>query len=398
MKFPYSVEENLSDKQISVWKEFYLEKSADWSRTQEEGIWRRTKSKENALMSDFTSESDYTKRMLHYKYEYDLNEEGKRLCLKDFYLWVFYTLPKGNLYFNSEEFSRSLKESNWILKGHNPKNKFYYKGDLELHFKTIDSELEEFISYEFSFTSKNLTISQEVKQRPWNILKTGIRKKGVHEDRHQDFKLEILKDLLPAQVELGCGPSIENNIPPLHFLHEVYAVTEDFQTKKFIFDPEKDTLLNGVLFDTESYFKILTKMFRISFLEKPRKFYLLLKDLHKQGFFVGDIINNNFDLMPTKVGLKEKFIRRFEEAHVAPQFKFDPRAKALFVFGLHADRRKTQAAARKKGLKIVYIDTEGFFVGDKFYPYPLENITHKDYLYKERATKAIQAISDYLKT
>ena len=100
--------------------------------------------------------------------------------------------------------------------------------------------------------------------------------------------------------------------------------------------------------------------------------------------------------MPSKVGLREKFIRRFEESHISPKFTFHPQAKSLFVFGLHADRRKTQEAARKKGLKIVYIDTEGFLVDDKFYPYPLENLEAGDYLYKENASKAIRSMFNWL--
>lgn len=396
MKFPLTIAKDLSDDQIEIWNRVYKNPSADWDRTLEEGIWRRTRAKENMLQSGFVSDSDLTKRMLHYNYRYEVDESARELRLKDFYLWIHYTLATDEYAKNFPEYISLLPNNGWVLKSRNQKNFFYIKGDLELHLRINDSDFEDFTSFEFTFVSVGRILPEELRKRPWNILKTGIREKGTRSENHRDFTLEQLKELLPAQVELGCGPSIENGIPPLHFLHEVYSVSEDFRSKKFVFDLKKDFLLRGVLFDTEEYFKKLTLMYRSAFLAEPMTFYKTLKSMHARGHFVGEIINNNFDLLPSKTGLIEKFIRRFEEAHVAPRFEFHPNAKSLFVFGLHADRRKTQVAARKRGLRVVYVDTEGFTIDGVFYPYPLESIQESDYLYKEGATSAIAAMEKYL--
>ncbi len=397
MNFPYIVKENLSKKEIELWEDVYACKDKDRDRTLEEGLWRRTQSKENEHLSGWTKTNNQKKRLVHYLYRYGLHgSKSKNLVLKDFYIWIFYTLPKKEDLFEKIDFNRRIKKTSWEVLSKNKNNIVLKNGMLYLHIKKKDSETKQCIDYEFSFTSENYNPTDEIKSRPWTILKTGIREKQKNNTKPKDFCIKQLQQLLPAQVELGCGPSMENGIQPLHYLHDVYSVSEDFRTKKFILCPTKDVLLNKLLFDIENIFPVLTSMFLRSFETDPNAFYKHLKKMFDRGFFVGDIINNNFDLIPSKLALKEKFIRRFDEQHIVPEINFHPKARSLFVFGLHADRRKTQEAARKKGLKIVYIDTEGFDIDGVFYDYPLENTQKDDILYKEKAGIAIQNMYEYL--
>jgi hypothetical protein len=392
MKFPYKVKEKLSAEEMDVWKNVYCDSFSDWDRKSEESIWRRTQStsKNDLLNKDFLGGR---KRMVHYNYKYDLFCDAVpgeySIYLKDFYLWIYYTLPLEEDLFKMIDFVKKVDSAGWKLINKNNNNRIYTKENLFLHAEKSPADADGYFNYEVYLSSPDFNRNREIKEKPWNILKTGVRECGKRSDNFIAYSGELLRDLLPAQVELGCGPSTESGIPPLHFLHDVYSVTKDFKTKKFILNPSDDVLLGKVLFNTEEYFPVLTKMFRTAFEKRPGIFYQTLKKMYDKGYFVGEVINNNFDLMPSKVGLKEKFIRRFEETHIAPKFTFHPQAKSLFVFGLHADRRKTQEAARKRGLKIVYIDTEGFTVDGTFYPYPLENLCAEDYLYKEEAGIAI---------
>jgi hypothetical protein len=398
MKFPYIVKKDLSKDELNTWSTVYEKHDECRDRTMEEGLWRRTQDERNKDLSGWGSDEDKKRRLIHYYYKYDVSktEKGGDLVLKDFYLWVFYTLPESQDLFEAIDFENRIKETKWDIALRNNNNMILHQGGLHLHVQKRPSQIQGYFDYDFTFTSDNFNPSDEVKDRPWVILKTGIRKKDRRLGTPKSFSFEMLKDLLPAQVELGCGPSMESGIQPLHYLHDVYSVSEDFKTKKFVLDPDKDAILKGLLFDTESIFPELTAMFRRSFETEPGEFYQYLKKMFEKGYFVGDIINNNFDLLPAKLELTENFVRKFDEQHILPKFEFEPEAKSLFVFGLHADRRKTQAAAREKGLQVVYVDTEGFYIGDVFHEYPLEGTQENDILYKEKAGASIKQMFDHL--
>jgi hypothetical protein len=133
-------------------------------------------------------------------------------------------------------------------------------------------------------------------------------------------------------------------------------------------------------------------------LASPTRFYGLLKKMHDAGYLVGPVITNNFDGLLRKVGLPELLVRRYEDTHIVPQIDFHPLARSLIVVGSHADRRRIQAAARKKGLHVVYIDPEGFTGVDskQFTPYPLESPQDSDYLFRFPATDAMNIIASQL--
>jgi hypothetical protein len=193
---------------------------------------------------------------------------------------------------------------------------------------------------------------------------------------------------LPAQVEIGCGPSYEAGVPALDFLHDIYCVTNRL-SKQFVFGVRQDRLLELLCADARAGLEVFSTMFRKCFLAKPTRFHSTLEEFARSGYVVGDIITNNFDGLVARSGLTEKFVRRYEETHIIPDIEFHPRAKSLIVVGSHADRRRIQAAARDVGLKVIYIDPEGYQRADgRFDPYPLESPQSEDILIPLGATEA----------
>ncbi|WP_339064000.1 hypothetical protein [Tepidibacillus marianensis] len=107
---------------------------------------------------------------------------------------------------------------------------------------------------------------------------------------------------------------------------------------------------------------------------------------------VSILLTFNFDGLITKIGLTERYVRRYDEANIIPEINFHPDAKSLIVVGSHADRRRIQQAARKQGLKVIYLDPEGYFTRGGFVEYPLESLKKEDLYIKEAATDAMEKI------
>lgn len=73
-----------------------------------------------------------------------------------------------------------------------------------------------------------------------------------------------------------------------------------------------------------------------------------------------------------------------------PAITFDPKAKALLVVGVHADRRLAQLRARERGLKLIYIDPERYLAPDGApIPYPVESPQDQDGLVRMTAGEAM---------
>src|SRR6185295_13936510 len=96
---------------------------------------------------------------------------------------------------------------------------------------------------------------------------------------------------LPAQVELGCGPSIEAGIPHLSTLHRIYGVSRaDYS---FVFRAADDGLLT-LFRDPEAKYREMTDIYRACLVADETPFYRRLVDLWRRGFLVGPVITNNF--------------------------------------------------------------------------------------------------------
>ena len=63
------------------------------------------------------------------------------------------------------------------------------------------------------------------RERPWRVFfDVGLRK-VLPRGRPREIEPEEIAEYLPAQLELGCGPSIEAGIPHLSNLHRIYGVS-----------------------------------------------------------------------------------------------------------------------------------------------------------------------------
>ncbi len=405
MKFPFVIIKNLSDFQIEIWKKFY-NKTKNHNPRIEEGIWRRTQDEENKKDSGWKSSKDQRRRMVHYQHEFDVikrKDGSKDLVLNKSYLWVSVCLPsreileyKKALKEISKEFeivqrSISLDDEVVVLRNKDVyiDIRFYKKHPEDTKEKRVISK--NYNSLDITIYSNNFTIDDEFQNKPWYILKTGFRKKDIRKEPITGNVIEKISSLLPAHIELGCGPSIEAGIPPLKFLHDVYKVT-DLESKISIFNLPKDTLLLEVMSNPQEAYLRLTEMYKKCFLARPTKFHEIVRELVSRRLIVGEIITNNFDGLVRKAGLEERYIRKYESTHIIPKIKFNKNAKSLIVVGVHADRRKIHHAARKKGLAVIYIDPEGYHGLGKFECYPLEGPQSNDILFREGATKAFELI------
>ncbi len=242
-----------------------------------------------------------------------------------------------------------------------------------------------------NYRSVDVTIGtlryEEVDHRlPWEVLAKGMRRKDERENPTIIPDLSALTSLCPFQVELGCGASIEAGVPPLHHLHELYRVTE-MDSGRFIFGGVHDDLIARLLISPGHEFARLGTLFTASFLAEPTPAHNALLALRKAGRLVGDIMTNNFDGLAHRVGLREHFLRRYDET--IPDISLKTEAKALLVIGSHADRRRVQARARARGMKVIYLDPEGYWLDGRFIEYPLEGPRNGDLVCRKGASDGL---------
>jgi len=399
MKLPYSildVDDRLREKWLT-----YFEGQHDRDRNIEEGIWRRTQDPANAEQSGWTPESNARRRIVHYRYKYGLGERS--LNLDEFYLYHCITSPAGEIDSHEASIRQHLLDGGW-----SDRNSHWTRGDLEciptrytVHPKDKEAGRQtpgDYDSYEVVVKSSNSFLSSDVISHPWDVLAGGIRIKDERGKPTVVESLESIKDYMPFQVEVGCGTSFEAGIPALHRLHEIYRVTsrEDDMPGQYAFtmNPGEDTLLEEVLVDPESKFLEFVEMVKACFLADPTPALEALQRLTERGAIVGPIITNNFDVLTARAGLEECFVRRYDQR--IPDVPFLPEAKALLVVGNHADRRKVQARARERGMKLFYLDPEGFWFNDEFAPYPLESPKDGDVLCHKSANDGLTELARIL--
>lgn len=358
-----------------------------WNRSIRENIWRRHQDPSNSVLSGWQSPADCRRRLVHFHDHYTVNEGN--FVLKSCYLYLNIKAPAFEIEQYLGKIEHLAAEGGWdyvsggyelgdltcrlLVRNHNPQESSATPGYLDL---------------EFTLQSKDFTPSEEIKNRPWDIFRLGIRQKNP---RGNPTLLQPtdLRSLVPAQIELGCGPSIEAGIPALNYLHGIYSITRP--DGKFVLTAQDDRLLN-VLSSPEQWYEQASHIHRACLLASPTAFYLKLKQLHDERKIVGPVIANNFDGLPLSVGLEEMNLRQFDRQGVYPPTDFHPEAKYLWVIGSHADRRENQQHARKAGLKIVFIDPEGYDTGNGFQPYPLEAPQDGDFLVRCSAGEALEAL------
>ncbi|MFJ8442810.1 SIR2 family protein [Kitasatospora griseola] len=406
MFFPFPVIEQLTGDQVALWKEHFDGDGHERRRNVEEGIWRRTQDPRNAQQSGWSEDSDGRRRVVHYRYEYDVDHTFPvpRLVLSNLYLAVSFSAP-------AEEIARWRASIDGWLAGANwrAKDGVWAKGDLRFSLQEWDEHPRDeragratppgFRSLDVLFVTDEHTLPRVVRNLPWDVLAGGMRVKQQRGNPAYADDLSVLADLLPFQVEIGCGTSIEAGIPPLHFLHEVYRVTARTdnaltQSHPFTMSPADDLLVQEMLLDPAGKAESLVAMFRACFTAEPTAAHRALRALHDAGAMVGPVITHNFDLLPARAGLAECFVRRYDQR--VPEIELHPQARALLVIGLHADRRWVQERARNGGMKIVYLDPEGLEENSAFKEYLLEGPQDGDVIVRQQAIPALAQLCELL--
>jgi hypothetical protein len=401
MKLPYPIIEldaGLRDR----WDK-HFGGAHDRERYVEEGIWRRTQDTSNVEQSNWRPGDDGRRRIVHYRYRYDV--VGDTIAMVEFYLYNCVTYPADEIGTYLGQIGSWLTAGGWRA----VENEVWIRGDLRCTVEHLEVHPEDvlanrptpegFASLEVCVRSHNCDLPVEVRRRPWEVLAGGIRKKDRRGAPEIVDCLSGLADYLPFQVEVGCGVSVEAGIPPLHRLHEIYRVTKRHDNRpgakdSFILDAASDPLVREVLTSCVEKFVDFVEMFRTCFVAEPTPALDALRTLAERGFLVGPVITNNFDVLAARAGLAECFVRRYDQ--IVPDVPFYPEARALLVVGNHADRRKVQARARERGMKIFFLDPEGFWVDGTFSPYPLESALDGDILCQKEAAEGLPELARLL--
>lgn len=404
MKLPHLHSKPLTPEEIETWKRVFLPtKGTTNDKTVEQSLWRRNQTEANKLMSGWQSPEDKARKIVYYKHTYDTVEQGGNtyLALASTYVYCALTLKKEELDKYHQMVSRGIENGGWKTTG----NGTYLNEDLKLtvrHFANPHSRPREYDKFpegystlEIELKSRDYKITNE-QETVWHIAQEGLRKSAKRTNPTYIQSFEEILEYLPCQIEVGCGPSYEAGVDPLHVLHDIYSINEPF-TKKFIIDADHDTFIRELVAEPERSYERTAGFYSKIITAKLTKFYQILKQLYERGYAVGPILTNNFDGLHLRVGIPEIFIRTYEEVVVLPDFQFDQRAKSLLVIGCHADRRGIERRARERGLKIIYIDPEGWWVDGEFISYPLESPQEGDFIYKKGANEAFADLSQILK-
>ncbi|MFG2812004.1 hypothetical protein [Streptomyces sp. NPDC048410] len=400
MFLPHPVIDQLGESQEAAWYEHFAGTGRERPRAIEEGVWRRTQDPANAVQSGWTEGEHGRRRIVHYRYRFDIDYTFPvpRLVLADLYLYTSVRAPEAEIDTYLGEVRAWLIEGRW----RQTDDGVWSKGDLRVTVTPHDVHPQDergsrdtpegFRSLDVVFVSEDFQVTRTVRQLPWDVLSGGIRVKDKRGNPSYADDLSELKNHLPFQVELGCGTSVEAGVPPLHFLHRVYRVTERTdnamkETHPFVLSPQKDTLVKEMLLDATAKADELVAMFRFSFLARPTAAHHALKALHDAGHMVGPVLQHNFDLLAARAGLAECFVRRYDQK--IPPVPLLAEAKALLVIGLHADRRSIEKRARERGMKVFFVDTEGLEEFGQYLPYPLEGPQDGDVVVRAEATPAL---------
>lgn len=403
MKFPHVVQEDLDDAQMERFHRHIDSDASGWHRRFTESIWRRHQHPSNARLSGWQSENDQKKRLIHFYDEYGV--EGRAFVLRHAFLHLALVLPREHIDEYRAAIAEGMREGEWkALAGTGAEARFRH-GQLLATVRHAPIHPEDaargvtpppgYSSLDIVLRTEGYELSPQWESRPWEVFyRVGLREKLVREEpRYVD--VEELVPHLPAQLELGCGPSIEAGIPHLSTLHRIYGVSHaDYG---FVFRAREDGLLS-LFRDPVAKYREMTEIYRACLLSRSTPFYDRLEDLWNRGIFVGPIITNNFDCQCAALGLPEISLRRYDWGPYYPHIEHDERARSLLVIGVHADRRLVQMRARRRGLRVLFIDPEAYVAPDgSAIPYPVEAPQREDLFVRKTAHEAFAALHPLLK-
>ncbi len=368
MRLPVVVCDQLPEDAVEKWKRQFVA----LGRRRHEGIWRRTQQEQTKRQSGYVDEKDARWKIVHFIDSYNIqnHDNSLRLVIEKPYLWLNTALPADEMDKYYQSIVEALNIGRWAITV-TADGLCAERGDINAKLRYVENkEIMEkwgrevppgYIVLDVEICHSIDDVSKEERDRPWNIVKNGIRK-PLQPGRPTvvgDGDKFNLSDYAPFHLELGCGPSIEAGVPPLSFLHKTYAISNP-KTHMFKFGADDD-LLKRYFANPEEFYKQASLIYSSSLVARPTtSFYKNIKKAYNAGIIKGSIFTNNYDGLVADLGLPEKYMRRFEEGHQYPDVSFDESAKALVVVGSHADRRKLQERARNSGLKVIYVDPQQY--------------------------------------
>lgn len=395
MNFPFVVAPNLTDAQLARFRLHIDSDESGWNRRFTESIWRRHQHPSNARLSGWTHEDDRKRRLIHFYDEYGV--EGRAFVLRHAYLHLNLTLPEADIDEYRTAVEQGLREGAWRpdagYSGADETHQRWARGDLEAatrfcHVHEQDQQHEQrlpfgYRNFDVVVRTRGYALPEGWERRPWDVFfRVGLRK-VLPRSQPRLVRAADLAEHLPAQVELGCGPSIEAGIPHLSTLHRIYGVSHpDYG---FVYRASDDGLLS-LFRDPEAKYREMTDIYRACLQAPTTPFYQRLRALWQRGHLVGPVITNNFDCQVADLGLPEISLRRYDWGPYYPQIAHDPRARSLLVVGVHADRRLVQMRARERGLRVLYIDPESYVApAGRPIAYPVEAPQAEDLFVRQTA-------------
>ena len=364
MDLPLTIQDGLDELIDMRWKRQFVHNN----RRTSESVWKRDQVPSNKHQSGWRDSTTDRRKLLHHADTYNViqKDSSYEFVLESPYLWVQQCIERDLIPPYLNNLQEALETGVWKQTEHDE----FSKGDLimkltdmERHHKDIEIGKTFPKGYgiiQIMLYSTQTQLPLNLEEKVWLVVREGMRPKQERGTPTiiQDLSEINLDELFPAQVEIGSGPAIEAGVPPLHYWHNTYYLSDPI-TNQFIFTGPDDQLFQEIAREPETFFIKAAEIYRTSLCLPTTPFYRLLKRIHDDGLIVGDIITNNVDGFVSRVGLQERYVRIYETNSKMPNIKFDPRAKSYLNIGVHADRRLIHQGAREQRIKNVLFGFAG---------------------------------------
>lgn len=387
MKFPYKICK-LTNNEVNIFNKYFATKDEFVF----EGIWFRSQEEVNKNVSGYIDNTTRNRRTIHYNHVF---------YVKDNYLMVKSSYIYLSIRLNNNEYDKYLNDIINTLENNNyiKNNNIYIKDNLNIMINKYDKHpydeiIDNYKTVDIIVKSDNLNNTDKLFNQVWNLQVKGIRERDTRGNPKYINDFNELKEFFPMAVELGCGPSIEAGVMPLYKLHEIYKV-QRHSDGKFYFGTS-DTLIKQIIEKDNVKFDEFYEIIAECIKAKPTNFHYNLKKMYDKKLFTMNLFNNNFDRLCKRIGINENILRVYNIENYFPKVIFDKDVKALLCIGTHADRRFMQRQARNQGLKIIYVDPEGFNTDNEFFKYEIEGAKDEDYILKMTASEFSQVLENIL--
>lgn len=383
----------LTSEEADILQKYFLEND----KCIFEGCWLRNQRPENAKKSGYIDETTQRRRYIHFYISYALTTTNNEnfLTLKDFYYYVSNTLLQDEINDYEKRINDALHYGNY-----KQEDGYFINDDIQVIINKYKNHPQNTSKFPDNYSSMDVVVCNKnndyskIQERMWNLSRKMYRMPEKRENPTYINVKELIK-YLPAQIEMGCGPSIDANIPPLHVMHETYKV-QNHQTGHFYFASEDD-LMENIIKNPQKMFEKFSSTILACIRANITEGYKDFNKLYKKGYFKGVVFNNNFDKIMRRFDIPEILLRRYDINQYIQKANFEKDVKSLICIGCHADRRQIQKQARQAGLKVIFIDPEGFMENGQFVSYPIEAPKNEDLILKMTFEDAMKKLCKQLK-